>query len=455
MFSNLNCISDMGLTLSIPDDVSDSTSVSTRTRTSAGWISRGATLSSKRQRTYTLRDWTTANTPPNAQYSPLPKYVPLYADQLIKQIKTKKIDLYETANNMINYKQAQQDAPNTIISYRLKLLKYFRFMHLKPDEDEYNDTVTKIQKGNLQSDGPLDEDIITSLLEHSTPKYRAIFYLLITGARPGEISSLKIQDIDFKSTPARVTFEPLSTKTKEPRTTFLSTEAVQRIIYYLRTRATESQWLFPGFTRDPNTNKKTDSNKPISSNSAYMMIQQQFDNLELKQSISHKGTSRRKYHPKVFRTWATNFLKDHEYPADWAEIEAGHKLGVPDHYKPTLEQRAKKWQELIEPHMHFLTPTPPPKGSQQDRITELKTELKLHKNRLENIEREAQHVPQEWADLSDQQFNEYILFIRAKREQIKDPQHPLANATDNQIIQAIKTINANESSIVLKRHQIT
>src|SRR5438552_1947693 len=290
MFSNLNCISDMGLTLSIPDDVSNSTSVSTRTRTSTGWISRGATLSSKRQRTYTLRDWITANTPQNAQYSPLPKYVPLYADQLIKQIKTKKLDLYETANNMINYKQAQQDAPNTIISYRLKLLKYFRFMQLKPDEDEYNDTVTKIQKGNLQSDGPLDEDIITSLLEHSTPKYRAIFYLLITGARPGEISSLKIQDIDFKSTPARVTFEPLSTKTKEPRTTFLSTEAVQRIIYYLRTRATESQWLFPGFTRDPNTNKKTDSNKPISSNSAYMMIQQQFDNLELKQSISHKGT---------------------------------------------------------------------------------------------------------------------------------------------------------------------
>jgi hypothetical protein len=117
-----------------------------------------------------------------------------------------------------------------------------------------------------------------------------------------------------------------------------------------------------------------------------MMIQQQFDNLELKQSINHKGTSRRKYHPKVFRTWATNFLKDHTYPADWAEIEAGHKLGVPDHYKPTLEQRAKKWQELIEPHMHFLTPTPPTKGSDKDTITELKTELRLQKDQIQHIQ---------------------------------------------------------------------
>jgi integrase len=243
MFSNLNSISDMGLTLSIPDDVSSSTSISTRT--SAGWISRGATQSSKRQRTYTLRDWTTANTPQNAQYSPLPKYVPLYADQLIKQIKTKKLDLYETANNMIEYKLTQGDAPNTIISYRLKLLQYFRFTKLKPDEQEYNDTVKTIQKGNLQSDGELNEEIITNLLEHSTPKYRVIFYLLITGARPGEISTLRTQDIDFKSTPARVTFEPLATKTKISRTTFLSTEAVQRIKYYLKTRPPKHNGSFP------------------------------------------------------------------------------------------------------------------------------------------------------------------------------------------------------------------
>jgi hypothetical protein len=59
------------------------------------------------------------------------------------------------------------------------------------------------------------------------------------------------------------------------------------------------------------------------------------------------------------------------------------------------------------------------------------------------------------AKLPDEQFNEMILFLRAKREQIIDPQHPLTKATDEQIIQAIKTINANESNIVLRRHQIT
>jgi integrase len=135
-------------------------------------------------------------------------------------------------------------------------------------------------------------------------------------------------------------------------------------------------------------------------------------------------------------------------------------------YSDRTTEILRRDYESTYPYLDYMNNTPQQTQELSTKQTQLQDTINTLNKRLANLEEEkeqdydfTQTIMHQnitfLAKLPNEQFNEMILFLRAKREQIIDPQHPLTKATDEQIIQAIKTINANESNIVLKRHQIT
>ena len=83
---------------------------------------------------------------------------------------------------------------------------------------------------------PTDEEL-TRILTHMNAKGKALFLTLASsGMRIGECLQLKLDDIDLDSDPVKVTIPAAYTKNRLQRITFISTEAKEVLLEWLRIR---------------------------------------------------------------------------------------------------------------------------------------------------------------------------------------------------------------------------
>ena len=94
--------------------------------------------------------------------------------------------------------------------------------------------MVKLPRKVRQREEPLTKEMIVRLLRILPMKFQtAVLVATASGIRLGELVQLKISDVDFDQKPTRLRIRADTTKTKEARETFLTTEATKALKDYL------------------------------------------------------------------------------------------------------------------------------------------------------------------------------------------------------------------------------
>ncbi len=153
---------------------------------------------------------------------------------LLDHFREDKIDLLKIFKEFVVYMDKTSRSPRTIHNALSVSKGYLRHMGIKIDSEDLKHFV-KVPKIVKIREIPLDKEIITRLLSNSKPKlHLAILVATSTGMRIGEIVQLKISDIDFTLNPVKVYLRASTTKTRQSRECFLTSEAVNVLKDYLK-----------------------------------------------------------------------------------------------------------------------------------------------------------------------------------------------------------------------------
>ena len=140
---------------------------------------------------------------------------------------------------------------------------------------------------------------LRQMMSFMDAKGRALFLLLSSsGMRIGEALKLKLTDIDLLSNPVKIEIRGETTKSGDPRYTFISSEAKEALKLWLKIR---SKYIKTAVGRS-HLNPKSEYDKrifPFELSVAYSMWNTALDNLGLDKRDS--STNRRKLHPHVLR----------------------------------------------------------------------------------------------------------------------------------------------------------
>jgi len=324
------------------------------TRSPSNWINRTSNTNTQKNRRKLLATWARLNDASSA-------------DELLAKIRTGEADPYETANTMVErmLKDGNKGKPfarSTIYFARIYLPTFLSFAKVEIDTTEYDQAVTKVPMIiETHSKTPTTEQIRKLLFAANSKVKALVIVQLSTGARMGEIVQLELSDLNWTADPSRVHFRAEITKTYGERICFLTTEAKEILQDYLKHRPEQdSKWLFPGHTREGIRGKIVkNTDEHLNAQSAENQIGRLFDRIGLDERTAK--TDRRAYHPHTFRTLHQSIAKTAGLPDSHVEAMVGHgKRSTAAHYIPEIDNLAREWKRLVEPHMQFLTPPPGP-----------------------------------------------------------------------------------------------
>lgn len=327
------------------------------TRNAQTWIDLGSSESVRNTRRLVLRTWLIANDQ-LVEKDATPSVIAPAADKFVEEVRSGRVDLYVSANRMVNHLlEHHTGGQNTARYYRSTLPHYFRTVKLADfEEDEYEDAVKSV-KGIIRGAGNLTrENVRTLLIKTPSMKAKALFaFMASTGCRIGEARLTPIKNIDFSKKPARVTFEAEITKTRRERTSFLSSEAAALILDYLKGR--KSGYLFPG-NELVKGNMVENLDKPLSDVGAWGLAHRALGFAGL---LGEKGVNGHfKLHPHTFRSFAEGQMRMQGFNETWIQWLVGHGAGVLEHYRPEEidNQMAPLWIEKCDPVFCFLSAQP-------------------------------------------------------------------------------------------------
>ena len=153
---------------------------------------------------------------------------------LLDHLGNGRLEIFKILKEFVIFLDKTGKSPRTI-RYALSVSKgYLRHMGIKISSDDLKQLV-KLPKVVKIREMPLDKEIITRLLRNAKPKlHLAILVAASTGMRIGEIAQLKISDVDFNQNPVKVYLRADTTKTRQSRETFLTSESVNALKDYLK-----------------------------------------------------------------------------------------------------------------------------------------------------------------------------------------------------------------------------
>ncbi|HVH16233.1 MAG TPA: site-specific integrase [Candidatus Angelobacter sp.] len=184
--------------------------------------------------------------------------------------------LYQSINAMIDAMQDRGAAASTIFGHKFKLVKLFRYLKLRIDEDDLKQAVRPIDSSRVRDDKQPTREQIRNCILHGTTKQKAmISFMVCTGARIGERVQVKLSDIEFDKKPVTMRFPARNTKTARKRYSFLSSECVDLLKAYTANRERKSEWLFDGWI--PTGKRNNQKDKHLTTSSAYLQIPSVFE----------------------------------------------------------------------------------------------------------------------------------------------------------------------------------
>ena len=153
---------------------------------------------------------------------------------LLDYYKQEKIDILKIFKELVIYLDKTGRSGRTIRNTLSVSKGYLRHMGIKVDSEDLKHTV-KIPKVVRIREVPLDKEIILRLLRNARPKlHLAILVAASSGMRIGEIVHLRISDVGLTQNPVKVYIRAETTKTRESRECYLTSEAASALKDYLK-----------------------------------------------------------------------------------------------------------------------------------------------------------------------------------------------------------------------------
>lgn len=154
--------------------------------------------------------------------------------QLCIRIESGELDVYQILKNYVIFLDKSGLKPNSIkqIFHAVKGYLIHLGVEVYSEKCKQHVKLPKIQRNRKEA---LTKDILVRVLSVVSFKLRVVFLVaLSSGMRIGEIGGLRLSDVDFSCTPTKIRIRAETTKTREERETFLTSEATVALKDYLK-----------------------------------------------------------------------------------------------------------------------------------------------------------------------------------------------------------------------------
>jgi integrase len=298
-------------------------------------------------------------------------------EAVITAIQNKSLEPIEALDKFVAKLSASNKAPNTICQYATATKSFLRFHGIKLDTEELKARLILPQKHLVSIDRAFEDSEIRALLDSAKDRGKALLLLMIsTGARIDEISQLRLSNLDLGSDPPKVSFGAAITKTKKPRTNFLTKECASFLKWWLGKRLDDkNQWLFAS-SENPEVADTT------------LALSWVIRRLIMKCGLMKKldSLSRRyQVHPHCIRKTFYSKCLAAGVQANIAELWLGHNVGLDANYlRPNGETLIVEWRK-VEPHLTFLSEWINPSNAVPDKIKELERIIKRQKTENKSL----------------------------------------------------------------------
>lgn len=277
--------------------------------------------------------------------------------KFVSRVTSNQMDLYKTLREYVVFLDQQNFAPKTIKSKMAAINGYLRHLGLKIYSEDLKQNM-RMPKPVKHREIPLTKEIIQRLLRNSTPRLQtAILVCASSGMRIGELVQLKLSDIDMNTTPVTVNIRAETTKTRQARETFLTTEAVNSLKDYLIRHFGWSEnssnindvCIFGRTALNRTLKEKTKDSSYTSSTSLLIRaLKLQLDKIPDLQAKNPNGRNAIHFHAfrKYFRTTVGN-----EVGRDFAEALIGHSFYMDTYYQLPEDKKREMYLKAEQ----FLT----------------------------------------------------------------------------------------------------
>jgi integrase len=276
-------------------------------------------------------------------------------DELVEKINSRVLNPYTAANNLVTWLKEHGYLPSTISVYMQVIHHLYEAVEIPIKKDLWRNRVRRVKSVVSHKRVGLSPEQIKLAMNYASPKLKAeIAFLACTGWRREEMTRVRVKDVDFTKSPARVylwALDPdtgLPTKTGQARFAFLGSEAVELIQTYLKLRVTDNKY-------DLDKDKLFGGTSPTAFYKTLMRLLKEH-NITQPTKLQN-GDTIWDVHPHTFRSVSLSIMKRAGFPEDWAEALVGHDTGTQAHYQ-IEEEMAKEWLDKCERRFKFLTPEP-------------------------------------------------------------------------------------------------
>ncbi|MHA1363120.1 MAG: tyrosine-type recombinase/integrase [Candidatus Freyarchaeota archaeon] len=219
----------------------------------------------------------------------------------------------------------------------------------------------RLPKGGVRTvEEELTREELQKILNQMDIKGRSFFlFLASSGCRIGEALKITLEDINLESEPVEVTVRGEYTKSGKMRTTYISKEAKNALLEWLKVR---DKWLNSSKNKNKGLlNKGFGGEKtvedsrvfPFNVSTAHQMWFNALDKSGLLKV--DRATNRRTLHPHMLRKW---FLSQSKLviPVEISEALAGHSGYLSDAYRRYSKEQIREYYLKAEAYLYVFVP---------------------------------------------------------------------------------------------------
>jgi len=288
----------------------------------------------------------------------------------------------------------------------------------------------KLPKGGVRTvEEELTREELQKILSQMDIKGRAFFlFLASSGCRIGEVLKLTLEDIDLSKDPVEVTVRPEYTKSGKMRTTYISKEAKNALLEWLKVR---DKWLNSSKNKNKGLlNKGFGGEKTVEDSRVFPFNvstahQMWFNALEKSGLLKvDRSTRRRTLHPHMLRKW---FLSQSKLviPVEISEALAGHSGYLSDAYRRYSKDQIRDYYLKGEAYLYVFVPR------------EL-SEIQTHFNR--ELEEQKERVGKLTEQLNDTLF--MVQRLQMEREELLRVVNSLRQRLEEKDLEYAKAIES-------------
>jgi len=292
---------------------------------------------------------------------------------LINRIKDGSIDAYSVLSRYCGFLKRSSNMSTTTIKQRVVTIKNFlEFYDIEISPRKFKLKVKLPKTVRKNKEALSKKDVVEILNACSDIKLKTFVMLLAaTGMRAGEVSHIRVKDIDFDEKPAKIFVRGENTKTKTDRTIFLTEEVknqletwlkykyrTRRICYSNKNSENINKRIITEY-RTPTLNSNDlifsvyQSNQDPNPFSLYTDIRKSFAKTLDRMGKGEREDSnerRRQITLHSFRRFVKSTISDLGY-SDYSEWFIGHSVST--YYRKKDSEKVDIFRK-IEPYLTFL-----------------------------------------------------------------------------------------------------